>query len=308
MAQEGVTWRTTTLSYTVDNRHESTLATRGGHAMQRFTLEFRHKPVQSLFQRGQSKFVQLSLEPGQGLTRHRVALTLAVVVVSGRIRFTAEGRDEVLGMGDVLVLDPDVEHAVQAVERSVVLLVLVPDQGAEVRPQPTMKLDHPNAFQNPELMDQIAPELRPLVEDHLHVCKVLESVNTSMAPPTVKNALSVIGEEIAHHFVAEEQILFPRMAQHVGGMDVGPVARLLEEHHHIRQLHQEAESLLDAWQSGGDEHTWTLLTNKLTELAPALLNHLGKEDSHLFPMASRLLTPQEKSVIAEELKAITPRP
>lgn len=55
------------------------------------------------------------------------------------------------------------------------------------------------------------------------------------------------------------------------------------------------------YQELGDEHVQSLLLNQVAELSRSLLNHLGKEDSHLFPMASRLLTAQEKTAIAKEL-------
>jgi len=41
-------------------------------------------------------------------------------------------------------------------------------------------------------------------------------------------------------------------------------------------------------------------------ISKTLLNHLGKEDSHLFPMASRLLTAEEKAAIAAELEQYEP--
>ncbi|GGJ12590.1 hypothetical protein GCM10010885_22460 [Alicyclobacillus cellulosilyticus] len=95
--------------------------------MERYSLHFRDRPVQGLLQKGQSKFLLLSLAPGQGLTNHRAPMALAVIVLSGTIRFLVNGQAEILRNSDMLVLDAHVEHAVEALERSVVLLVLVPD-------------------------------------------------------------------------------------------------------------------------------------------------------------------------------------
>jgi len=271
--------------------------------MEKYSLQFRDRPVQSVLQRGESKFVQLSLEPGEGITKHRAPLALTVVVLTGHVLFTVDDKTEILESSDMLALAPGVEHAVKAVEKSTVLLILTPlNDTVEAKPTENQTLEHENAYQRPDLIEQIAPELRPLVEDHIHVCKVLESVEQSSDIDTIRVALWTIERELKSHFIAEEKVLFPRMASHVGGMDVGPVARLVQEHQNIRNLHAEAEKLMPSLEQEGDEHVRLILRNKVAELSKMLLNHLGKEDSHLFPMASRLLTLEEKAAIASELK------
>jgi len=94
--------------------------------MERFSLQFRDRQVQSVLQRGQSKFVQLSFEPRQGLTKHRAPLALTVVVLTGQVSFTVGDRTERLNASDMLAIGPDVEHEIEAIERSTVLLVLTP--------------------------------------------------------------------------------------------------------------------------------------------------------------------------------------
>jgi quercetin dioxygenase-like cupin family protein len=115
--------------------------------MERYSLQFRDRTVQSVLQRGQSKFVQLSLEPGEGLTKHRASLTLTVIVLTGQIRFTADERAEVLDASDMLALAPGVEHAVEAIEKSTVLLVLTPDNEPSTKSEPAVSqmLEHENA-------------------------------------------------------------------------------------------------------------------------------------------------------------------
>lgn len=284
--------------------------------LEKFSLVFGDRPVQSVVQRGESKFVQLSFEPGQGLTKHRAPLALTMVVLTGQVLFTVGEDSELLKASEMLTLEPNIEHAVEAVEKSTVLLVLTPletsgsaanasGKAAESASAPAAAkaVDHENAFDRPELIEQIAPELRSLVADHVEVCKVLQSVQRTPDVETMRIALWTIERELGSHFTAEEQVLFPRMAKHVGGTDVGPVARLLEEHAQIRRLHAEAEALMRACESHGDDGARSRLANKMIELSRALLNHLGKEDSHLFPMASRLLTDEEKAAVARELRA-----
>lgn len=97
--------------------------------METYSLQFRDRPVQSVLQRGESKFVQLSFEPGEGLSKHRAPLALTVIVLTGQIRFTVGDETEVLNASEMLALEPAIEHAVEAVERSTVLLVLTPGGG-----------------------------------------------------------------------------------------------------------------------------------------------------------------------------------
>lgn len=272
--------------------------------MKRNSLSFKEKLVSPVTKVEDCNFVQLSMQPGQGLTKHRTPHHLNLLVLSGRILFTLGDEEIELNASEMITVEPNLEHAVEAIEKSVALLMLVPvpkAQAAETTKSTEFALEHENAFMHPELMEMVAPELRPLVEDHIEVCQVLESVKGDVDSEKVLEVLRVIGKELNHHFVAEEELLFPVMAKHVGGIDVGPVARLIEEHQKIRRLHGEAQELLDIYTKQENDHMEALLGEKMKELSRSLLNHLGKEDSHLFPMASRLLTDEEKKAIAEGL-------
>ncbi|WP_067926183.1 hemerythrin domain-containing protein [Alicyclobacillus shizuokensis] len=284
--------------------------------MQRVSLAFRDKQVESLLQHGQAKFVQLSLRPGEELIQHRTPFALTVIVVSGEIRFTMEEEERTLVAPCLLTVGAGVEHAVEALTTSVVLLVLSPEAGADADTSARVadrgrvfdrELEQDNAYQHPEWIQQIAPELRSLVEDHISLCKVLLGLGEKPSVADIRRALQAVAGELCRHFPAEEEVVFPRVASHVGGADVGPVAGLMEEHAHIRRLHGEAENLLNALQQEPDAHLQSLLESKVEELSLALLNHLGKEDSHLFPMASRILSADEKQAIAEELHYLAER-
>jgi len=95
--------------------------------MQRYVLGFQDEKIKGVFQQGDCKFVQLSLEPGQGLAKHKTKHTLALIVLSGKIHFTVDEQTETFSASEMLTLEPSREHAVEAVERSTVLLVLVPE-------------------------------------------------------------------------------------------------------------------------------------------------------------------------------------
>ncbi len=271
--------------------------------MQRLSLQFKDKPVASIFQQGDSKIVQLSFPAGQTLAKHKAAHTLALMVLQGKIELTVEDEPVSLAALDLVVVDANVEHSVFAIEQSIVALILMPvaaTSGHDLA-QPH-SLEHENAYMNPQLIEQVAEELRPLTRDHIELCKTIDAVQTVSDQGGLHAALQLIDEELKSHFVVEEEYVFPVMALHLGGLDVGPVARLLEEHGKIRKLSSEANQLFEVFARQPDDHVLALLDQKWHELAQALLNHLGKEDSHLFPMASRLFTPEQKQAIGEALR------
>lgn len=105
--------------------------------MQVYSLQFRDKTVQSVLQRGQSKFIQLSFGAGQGLTKHRAPLALTVIVLSGAVLFTVGDRTQKLNALEMLAIAPNVEHAIEAIDKSIVLLVLTPDEQHAEKAQTT---------------------------------------------------------------------------------------------------------------------------------------------------------------------------
>ncbi len=75
---------------------------------------------------------------------------------------------------------------------------------------------------------------------------------------------------------------------------------MIEENRQIEKLHHDASEFLATYEALKDSHVLTLFNNKMNDLTLALLNHFGKEDSHLFPIASHLMTSVEKAEIARE--------
>jgi quercetin dioxygenase-like cupin family protein len=61
----------------------------------------------------------------QELTEHQVARAALVQVISGRLRFTADGDELDAGPGFWLHMTPDTPHSLVAVEPTIMLLTLV---------------------------------------------------------------------------------------------------------------------------------------------------------------------------------------
>ncbi|MCL6597382.1 MAG: hemerythrin domain-containing protein [Alicyclobacillus macrosporangiidus] len=275
--------------------------------MERLSLGFQEQKLTPVFRLGDSRLVQLSLKKGGVVDKHKTTHTLVFVVLTGHIRFTAGEASYTLRASEGVIVEPLQEHQVEALEDSVALLYLIPAPAAtEAETAAPAEAALPVcAFTHSELLQQIDPALRSFVEDHIDLCKQLEQARLPFDRDRVQSVVDAVGRELAHHFVYEEEILFPRLAHHLGGPDVGPVPKLLKEHRMVRELHRECTGALSAWDepapSQGRDDIERVVLNKLRELATLLWNHIEKEDNHLFTMASRILTPEEKTAIAEEI-------
>ena len=78
----------------------------------------------TLFKTPALSVVLLAVKAGARLHEHRADGTLTVQVVSGAVRVDAGGRRVDLAPGEVLVLEPGLEHALEAGPESAVLLTL----------------------------------------------------------------------------------------------------------------------------------------------------------------------------------------
>lgn len=71
------------------------------------------------------RIVQFTFDAGEMLTEHTSPRAVAVQLVSGRMRFTVDGTEHVLGDGDVVYLAPDATHALVAETACRMTLVMV---------------------------------------------------------------------------------------------------------------------------------------------------------------------------------------
>jgi hemerythrin-like domain-containing protein len=156
------------------------------------------------------------------------------------------------------------------------------------------------AYSDPSLIEQITPELHVLVQDHVELCKQLEQIEGSLNVAQVAETLQIVDAELKTHFVAEEKVVFPLLANYLGGMDRGPIGIMMEEHRTIRALYSETMDALEMTTREAEK-----FAEKLSNLSQALLDHLGKEDTGIFLMAGHQLSDEEKVKIVEELPEYT---
>jgi quercetin dioxygenase-like cupin family protein len=71
------------------------------------------------------RVVLFTFDAGEQLTEHTAAVPVVVQLIRGRLRFELQGEQHELEAGDVVYLAPGAAHALQALEPSMMSLVLV---------------------------------------------------------------------------------------------------------------------------------------------------------------------------------------
>jgi quercetin dioxygenase-like cupin family protein len=70
------------------------------------------------------RIVVIVMRPGGRMAEHRAPGRISIQTLTGRLRLCALDQTINLGVGEVLVLDPDVAHDVEALEESAFLLTI----------------------------------------------------------------------------------------------------------------------------------------------------------------------------------------
>jgi len=80
--------------------------------------------IAKLFDGPHSKEIRINLEKGAQMKEHRAPGAIMVQVLSGKIEFGVGDENVILGALDMITLEPNVLHALTALENSIVRLSL----------------------------------------------------------------------------------------------------------------------------------------------------------------------------------------
>jgi len=263
--------------------------------MQMYPLDFRENFIQPVMDNKASKVVQFSFPKGKILEKHKTSSPILVIVVSGLVRFKTN-EEVLLQVGQLVSLEANVEHSVEALEDSIVLLILTPSPSAHTIFRPSESEHH---TLGPEAKQSIAPQLQSFVEEHEELLQVLDQAVGIYNRDAYAKADELIEEELHKHFRYEEDILFPLLGKYIG-TGAGPIAVMLAEHKTIRSLHEAFHHQLNEMIQGLVEESEAVQAfNPLEEM---LRTHITKEDNVLFPMASRVMSEDDKNEVARKVK------
>jgi hemerythrin-like domain-containing protein len=105
------------------------------------------------------------------------------------------------------------------------------------------------------------------------------------------------------HHGKEEENLFPRMEARGVPRQGGPLAVMLHEHDEGRAYVGAIAGAIDAYE-GGDQAAARTIAENARGYVELLRQHIMKEDNVLFPMADRVLSPDDQQELAARFDQI----
>jgi DUF438 domain-containing protein len=142
-----------------------------------------------------------------------------------------------------------------------------------------------------------------LMKDHETTERVLDAVakawDATNGPPTglVRDTVDYLSSYADNcHNRKEEKHLFPLIEARGIPSDGGPLAVMLAEHEQSRGLLAKLKALGGAF-VGGDGSALADLRRVFEEYSALLKNHYWKENDILYPMAKRVMTPEDDKTV-----------
>jgi hemerythrin-like domain-containing protein len=150
-------------------------------------------------------------------------------------------------------------------------------------------------------LDKLAADHRSALQVLQDIKQTSESLVTSeFAEQTFARfieAVDFIDGEVRTHNMQEEEFLFPELEKTLPAQ--GPMHVMRAEHHQLYTSYAGLQELISAVRQSKDDQAKRIeLAEKAKVLVNLLTNHIYKEDNILFPMARRMLTPEQLERIA----------
>jgi hemerythrin-like domain-containing protein len=138
------------------------------------------------------------------------------------------------------------------------------------------------------------------------VARLIDRPATKETSRALESALRYFAEAAPKHTADEEESLFPRLRQ-IQDPEIesafSRLAQLEEEHRWAAPLHAEVDRLGTQYLSTSSLSRAEVgdFRKAVASLASMYQQHIGVEDSLVFPLAARMLSDAEKVAIAEEM-------
>jgi hemerythrin-like domain-containing protein len=116
-------------------------------------------------------------------------------------------------------------------------------------------------------------------------------------------SLRYFRESAPKHAADEEDSLFPRMLARAGSEIAGMLEALNSDHRSFDDSHKQVEELGRSWLANDflKRTEATRLRMILIDMREKYARHIGIEERNVFPLAGRILPPEELQVIAYEM-------
>lgn len=148
-----------------------------------------------------------------------------------------------------------------------------------------------------------------LIDDHQTTEKVFDAVSRACARPEGPSR-EMVGDLVEYltiyvdgcHNKKEEDHLFPLIERRGVPRSGGPLGVMLQEHEQSEKLLAELVSVARAY-AGGERGVLGDFTVAFERYATLIKNHYWKENDILYPMARRVMTPEDAQTVAEGIAA-----
>lgn len=244
-------------------------------------------------QPGGTKVVLFALDGGQEISPHAAPFPAELTVLEGLLEVQVGDHKEAVGSHSFLRLPKSVPHSLHALVRTHFMLVM--RRGAGVKEEHGCSgRGHCHHAEGEEVRH---PLLKQWMAEHAEAMRRMAILHEALDQElwgVARDVSDWLASELKTHNHAEEQLLFPLLDPHFPGG--GPTFVMRAEHTHLWALMDQLGTALN--EAKGRE---------AKEAGHALIDHLrahiDKENRILYPMAERMLSPQELEALAAVLSA-----
>jgi len=149
-----------------------------------------------------------------------------------------------------------------------------------------------------------------LMKDHEMTERVFAAVEQAFAEPAApdRELVGLVREYLVTyvdrcHNQKEERALFPMLARRGVPSEGGPVAVMLGEHGQARELVGRIDAAAAAY-AGGDAGALAPLKQAFGAYAALCKQHFWKENDILYPLANRVLSPEDAAEVLDEIDEV----
>jgi hemerythrin-like domain-containing protein len=148
-----------------------------------------------------------------------------------------------------------------------------------------------------------------LENDHEYILRLINvmekmvlEISTSLKH--IELAVSLIRNYAdSFHHEKEEHLFFPFLVKKGFSNDHGPLSVMIHEHEEGRRFVKGMETEI-ANIKNGDESSLTILYENMQGYIDLLRTHISKENKVLFPLADKVLTPEDQEELLKEFAIV----
>ncbi len=242
-------------------------------------------------QPGGTKVVLFALDAGQEISPHTAPFPAELTVLEGLLEVEVGDQKDAVGSHSQIRLPKNVPHGLRALVRTHFMLVM--RRGAGVKDEHACSgRGHCHHGEGEEVRHPLFKQWMAEHSEAMRRMAILQEALEQELWGVARDVSDWLTSELKTHNQAEEHLLFPLLDPHFPGG--GPTFVMRAEHTHIWGLMDRLGAALSEGDGEGAKEAGHALIDHLRA-------HIQKENHILYPMAERLLSPNELEALAAVL-------